>query len=220
MNPLVAFFVVLCFPLAVDLLSLEYDGLWIRTSKYANGQARVYVSIGNIAVTALLLSASRDVPILSGRIHLASNVWCDAQLCRLEKMMEEVVYPPYIDRIVEKFFTKLSKPTAAQWRTCGEVLGPRGEASVALKLFAVIRYALQSSIFEAQVAQLRQHIDHFRSLVSKLHPFLPARVTNFCVKHIPDDILAHGPDIKMSGWNKVQEQVVALRALLRQCFAR
>lgn len=143
MNPLVAFFVVLCFPLAVDLLSLEYDGLWIRTSKYANGkmmrilsrfladtfplvgQARVYVSIGNIAVTALLLSASRDVPILSGRIHLASNVWCDAQLCRLEKMMEEVVYPPYIDRIVEKFFTKLSKPTAAQWRTCGEVLGPR-----------------------------------------------------------------------------------------------
>lgn len=37
----------------------------------------MYVRIGNIAVTALLLSASPDVPIISGRILLASNVWCE-----------------------------------------------------------------------------------------------------------------------------------------------
>ncbi|KIR53832.1 hypothetical protein I315_03446 [Cryptococcus gattii Ru294] len=170
-------------------------------------------------------------------------------------MMEEVVYPPYIDRIAKEFFTKLSKPIAAQWRTFGEVLSPlvmpwlwaeaaddgkshpQEELSVTLKLFAVIRYTLQSSISEAHVAQLRQNIDDFRSLVSKLHPFLPARVTNFhAIQHIPDDILAHGPvfgwwlfalerlkgnikHIKMGCRNMVQEQVVALPALLRQRFA-
>ncbi|OXM81066.1 hypothetical protein C364_01439 [Cryptococcus neoformans Bt63] len=66
---------------------------------------------------------------------------------------------------------------------------PPGELSVTLKLFAVIRYTLQSSTSEAQVAQLRKHIDSFRAILTKLHPFLPARVTNFhIIEHIPDDI--------------------------------
>ncbi|OXC86255.1 hypothetical protein C344_01432 [Cryptococcus neoformans AD1-7a] len=114
---------------------------------------------------------------------------------------------------------------------------PPEELSVTLKLFAVIRYTLQSSTSKAQVAQLRKHIDSFRAILTKLHPFLPARVTNFhIIEHIPDDILAHGPvygwwlfslerlngrikNIKMSGRNMVQEQVVALRALLRERLA-
>ncbi|OXG48073.1 hypothetical protein C355_04639 [Cryptococcus neoformans Th84] len=242
---------------AVSLCSTDSEG---EGSVHGDGLHEVYDQIveqsGSSedprAIERLQQYAARVLPQskVNGKPILAQT-----HLYRLESMMEEVIYPPYIDRIGRKFFTKLSKPTASQWRTFGEVLGPlvmpwlwaeashQGkplppeELSVTLKLFAVIRYTLQSSISEAQVAQLRKHIDSFRALVAKLHPFLPARVTNFhIIEHIPDDILAHGPvygwwlfslerlnghikNIKMSGRNMVQEQVVALRALLRERFA-
>ncbi|KAL0253805.1 hypothetical protein I308_101182 [Cryptococcus tetragattii IND107] len=65
-----------------------------------------------------------DRPASLGVTRCAHYKWKDspcleclvrAPLCRLEKMIEEVVYTPYIDRIAKNFFTKLSKPTAAQW---------------------------------------------------------------------------------------------------------
>lgn len=172
-------------------------------------------------------------------------------LPRIEWMMEQVVLPPYIDSIGKGFFTKQKKPTAAQWRTFGEILGPlvmpwlwaeeavKGsplpaeELTAILKLFAIVRYTFQSAISEAQITRLREHIDNFSRLVAKLHPYLPARVTNFhIIRHIPDDIVNHGPiygwwlmalerlngrikRISLSGRNMFQEQVIALRALLR-----
>lgn len=176
-------------------------------------------------------------------------------LPRLEEMMEKVIFPPYIDRIGKGFFTKQAKPTAAQWRTFGELLGPlifpwlwaeeatagrhlpQEELATCLKLFAVVRGTFQSALSEAQVDRLRLVINEFRDLVARLYPFLPSHVTNFhVIQHIPDDILSHGPvygwwlfalerlngrikHINMSGGNIFQEQVVELRALLRQRMA-
>ncbi|OXG86271.1 hypothetical protein C345_00124 [Cryptococcus neoformans A2-102-5] len=86
----------------------------------------------------------------------------------LEEMMEKVIFPPYIDRIGKGFFTKQAKPTAAQWRTFGELLGPlifpwlwaeeatagrhlpQEELATCLKLFAVVRSTFQSALSEAQ----------------------------------------------------------------------
>ncbi|ADV24116.1 hypothetical protein I305_02403 [Cryptococcus gattii E566] len=176
-------------------------------------------------------------------------------LPRLEEMMEKVIFPPYIDKIGKGFFTKQSRPTAGQWRTFAELLGPlifpwlwaeeatagrplpQEELATCLKLFAVVRGTLQSAISESQVDRLRILINDFRDLVARLHPFLPSHVTNFhVIQHIPDDILSHGPvygwwlfalkrlngrikHINMSGGNIFQEQVVELRALLRQRMA-
>lgn len=169
--------------------------------------------------------------------------------------MEKVIFPPYIDRIGKGFFTKQAKPTAAQWRTFGELLGPliflwlwaeeatagrplpQEELATCLKLFAVVRGTFQSAVSEAQVDRLRLVINEFRDLVARRHPFLPSHVTNFhVIQHIPDDILSHRPvygwwlfalerlngrikHINMSGGNIFQEQVVELRALLRQRMA-
>lgn len=90
----------------------------------------------------------------------------------LEEMMENVIFPPYIDRIGKGFFTKQAKPTAAQWRTFGELLGPlifpwlwaeaaaagrplpQEELMACLKLFAVVQGTLQSAISETQVDRL------------------------------------------------------------------
>ncbi|ODN90228.1 hypothetical protein L198_06246 [Cryptococcus wingfieldii CBS 7118] len=142
-------------------------------------------------------------------------------LTRLEAMMEQVIVPPYIDSVGKGFFTKQRKPTAAQWRTFGE-------------LFAIVRYTFQSAISEAQISRLHKLIDSFLELVIKLHPYLPARVTNFhVIRHIPDHIINHGPvygwwlmamerlngrvkHVNMSGRNMFQEQVIAFRALLRE----
>ncbi|KAE8538375.1 hypothetical protein D1P53_004728 [Cryptococcus gattii VGV] len=164
-------------------------------------------------------------------------IFTQAHLCRLEQMMEEVVYPPYIDRIAKQFFTTTEQANRSSVENIRRGPGSTGDALALGRSRGrrgVASTGRFSSISEAQVAQLRQHIDNFRSLVSKLHPFLPARVTDFhAIQHIPDDILAHGPvfgwwlfalerlngnikHIKMGGRNMVQEQVVALRALLRQ----
>ncbi|OXG86297.1 hypothetical protein C346_03595 [Cryptococcus neoformans D17-1] len=134
----------------------------------------------------------------------------------IKEMMEKVIFPPYIDRIGKGFFTKQAKPTAAQWRTFGELLGPliflwlwaeeamagrplpQEELATCLKLFAVVRGTFQSALSEAQVDRLRLVINEFRDLVARRHPFLPSHVTNFhVIQHIPDDILSHGP---VYGW--------------------
>lgn len=87
-------------------------------------------------------------------------------LFQLESMMERVIVPPCIDTVGKGFFTKQAKPTASQWRIWGEILGPllmpwlsaveRSAGAplpdqgltVAMKLFAIVRYSLQSAISE------------------------------------------------------------------------
>ncbi|OXG83658.1 hypothetical protein C349_02790, partial [Cryptococcus neoformans var. grubii Br795] len=68
----------LLLPLAVDLLSAECDGLWIRTPKYPNGEiplsdARYMLGLEPFAAIGLPLSPSVDALILGGRTHLVSK---------------------------------------------------------------------------------------------------------------------------------------------------
>ncbi|OXG17023.1 hypothetical protein C366_03819 [Cryptococcus neoformans Tu401-1] len=110
----------LLLPLAVDLLSAECDGLWIRTPKYPNGEiplsdARYMLGLEPFAAIGLPLSPSLDAPILGGRTHLVSNVWYELQ-CWLSNAnsfasLSKLRRPP--DRLMSRRAGQLSKATQA-----------------------------------------------------------------------------------------------------------
>ncbi|ODN83917.1 hypothetical protein L198_07614 [Cryptococcus wingfieldii CBS 7118] len=135
---------------------------------------------------------------------------------RLEEMMAQVIVPSYLPQLGKKFFTQQAKPSAAQWRTFGEIVGPlvfpwlwaesrstsdalpEHELVAALKLFAIIKRIFLSSISETQIKRLKTLISEFKEIVLEHHPLLPYSTTNFHeIDHTPEEILEHGP---IYGW--------------------
>ncbi|OWZ60682.1 hypothetical protein AYX14_07095 [Cryptococcus neoformans] len=155
---------------------VEEDGasIYSTDSEGEEGESRerrLATTFSNIMERGAQLENPEDV----AKIHeIASNVLPGTKvdgnpvlskknLFQLESMMGRVIVPPYIDTVGKGFFTKQAKPTASQWRTWGEILGPLlmpwlwaversagvplpdQELTAAMKLFAIVSSSMTFS---------------------------------------------------------------------------